>query len=288
MSPARFVVVTGASSGIGFACAQRLDQAGFRVFGGVRREADGDRLRAATGGRAVPLRLDITDADQIAAAARTVDDVCGEAGLAGLVNNAGIAIAGPLECLPIDDLRRQLEVNVIGQVAVTQALLPALRRGRGRIVNMGSIAGRFSAPFLGPYSASKFALEAITDALRLELRPWGLAVVIVEPGDVATPIWEKGQQYGRELEARLPEAVGRYEPFAARVRRYAAARGRSGAPPDLVARVVLRALTARRPRPRYLVGRDAQVRAILARWLPDRARDWLVARLLGLRPAAGV
>ena len=286
MSPARAVVVTGASSGIGFACARRLDEAGFRVFGGVRTREDGERLRAATAGRAVPLRLDVTDADQIAAAARAVDEACGASGLAGLVNNAGIAVAGPLEIVPIEDLRRQLEVNVVGQVAVTQALLPALRRGRGRIVNMGSIAGRFSAPFLGPYSASKFALEALADALRLELRPWGLAVVIVEPGDIATPIWEKGQQYGRELEARFPEALRRYEPFAARVRRYAADRGRVSAPPDLVARVVLQALTARRPKARYLVGRDAKVRALLARWLPDRARDWLVARLLGLGTAA--
>jgi NAD(P)-dependent dehydrogenase (short-subunit alcohol dehydrogenase family) len=286
MRPARAVVVTGASSGIGFACARRLAEAGFRVFGGVRKGEDGERLHAATAGRAVPLRLDVTDADQIAAAARAVDEACGASGLTGLVNNAGIAVAGPLEIVPIEDLRRQLEVNVVGQVAVTQALLPALRRGRGRIVNMGSIAGRFSAPFLGPYSASKFALEALTDALRLELRPWGLAVVIVEPGDVATPIWEKGQQYGRELEARFPEALRRYEPFAARIRRYAADRGRASAPPDLVARVVLRALTARWPKARYLVGRDAKVRALLARWLPDRARDWLVARLLGLGTAA--
>jgi NAD(P)-dependent dehydrogenase (short-subunit alcohol dehydrogenase family) len=167
------VVITGASTGIGEACAFHLDALGFRVFAGVRDPADGERLTRAASDRVVPVQLDVTDAGSVRSAAETVAHLLADAPLKGLVNNSGIAVASPLEFVPLDALRRQMEVNVIGQVAVTQAFLAPLRRARGRIVNMGSMAGRFASPFMGPYSASKFALEALTDSLRLEAAPLG-------------------------------------------------------------------------------------------------------------------
>jgi NAD(P)-dependent dehydrogenase (short-subunit alcohol dehydrogenase family) len=269
------VVVTGASSGIGEATAVHLRSLGFDVLAGVRKDEDAERLRRHG---VEPLRLDVTDADSIAAARSSV----GERPLAGLVNNAGVAISGPLEALPIDELRKQLEINVIGQVAVTQAFLPALRAGCGRIVNMSSIGGRVALPLMGPYNASKFALEAISDALRRELRGQGVDVVVVEPGGVKTPIWQKGNAAADEILERMPEdAVERYRPLADALRRESAVIAeRSGASPEEVAEVVGRALTVARPRTRYLVGRDAKVRAPLAKWFPDRLVDAAIARAL--------
>jgi len=267
----RTVVVTGASSGIGLACALRLAAAGWRVYGGVRAREDGEALR----GRGIePLELDVTNAEQIAGAAEVVGGR-----LDGLVDNAGIAIAAPLELVPLDELRRQLEVNVVGQVAVTQAFLPALRRSRGRVVLMGSIGGRSALPFLGPYAASKHALEAVADSLRVELRPWGISVSIIEPASINTSIWTKGAARADELRAALPgESEELYSSAIAKFRKLALARG-PGADPDEVAKSVEHALTARRPRARYLVGRDAHIRAWIER-LPTRARDRLLAKLL--------
>ncbi len=268
----RAVVVTGASSGIGEACARRLAAAGWRVFGGVRREEDAERLRA---GGVTPVTLDVTDPGQIAGAAEAVG-----AELAGLVDNAGIALAAPLELVPLDELRRQLEVNVIGQVAVTQAFLPALRRGRGRIVLMGSIAGRSALPFLGPYAASKHAIEGIADSLRVELRPWGIGVSIVEPGTIRTPIWSKGAARADELRARFaPGAEELYGQAIERFRAVAVKRGLGGVEADEVAKAVERALTSPRPKARYVVGRDARTRARL-QCLPTRLRDRLLAKAL--------
>src|SRR5574341_29762 len=178
------IVITGASTGIGEACALYLDELGYRVFAGVRRPSDGETLKAKASARLTPVVMDVTDVASIDRAVETVKQAVGSVGLAGLVNNAGIGVGGPLEVVPLADLRKQFEVNVIGQVAVTQAFLPLLRQGRGRIVNMGSIAGRVVMPFMGPYSASKFALEALTDAMRLEFQPWGIQVSIVEPGAI--------------------------------------------------------------------------------------------------------
>jgi NAD(P)-dependent dehydrogenase (short-subunit alcohol dehydrogenase family) len=218
--------------------------------------------------------LDVTDAEQVAAAAEGVER------LDGLVNNAGIAIAMPLEFVPLDELRHQLEVNLVGQIAVTQALLPALREARGRIVFVGSIAGRSALPFLGPYAASKHALEAVADSLRVELQPWGIAVSIVEPGTIRTPIWARGAAKADELlaagESRVEELYGGR---IAAMRRVAAKRGAAGAPPEAVAKVIEEALTADRPRTRSLVGRDARIRATIER-LPARARDRVYDRLL--------
>ena len=260
----RTALVTGTSSGIGRACATRLARSGWRVLAGVREAG------AAPEGTEEVL-LDVTDPAQIAAAAEGVGE------LHGLVNNAGIAIAMPLEFVPPDELRRQLDVNVIGQVAVTQAFLPALRAARGRVVFIGSIAGRSALPFLGPYAASKHALEALADSMRVELRPWGIHVTLLEPGTIRTPIWEKGTSRAAELlTGRVGELYG--ERIAA-FRRLAAKRGAAGAPAEKVAEAVEQALTSDRPRTRVLVGRDARIRAGVER-LPDRARDRVYERLL--------
>jgi NAD(P)-dependent dehydrogenase (short-subunit alcohol dehydrogenase family) len=275
------IVVTGASTGIGYACARLLDAHGYAVFAGMRRDVDAARLREGASERLHPLMLDVTDSASIATAAAEVAAAVGASGLHGLVNNAGIAVAGPLEFLPLSELRHQLEVNVIGQVAVTQAFLPLLRQGHGRIVNIGSIGGKLAGPMLGAYNASKFALEGLTDALRRELRPWNIPVAIVEPGTTATPIWQKSLAAGDSLAADLPpqtmELYGRAIEGARRVARHNAKGG--GTPPDAVAQAVLHALTAPRPRTRYPVGREARIGAILARLLPDRTLD----RLLGGR-----
>jgi NAD(P)-dependent dehydrogenase (short-subunit alcohol dehydrogenase family) len=272
----RRVLVTGASSGIGEASALRLARAGWRVFAGVRSAADGDRLRAAAGEKLEPVTVDVTEPATIAAATK----VLGGKPLDGLVNNAGTALAMPLEFLPLDQLRRQLEVNLVGHVAVTQALLPNLRSARGRIVNVGSIAGRSALPFLGAYAASKHALEAVTDALRVELRPFGIAVTVIEPGTIATPIWRKGGERFQELAAQMPQELGelygdRMEAF----REAAAAAGQRAEPADKVAIVVERALTEQRPKARSVVGRDARRRALVER-LPASLRDRVYERVL--------
>ncbi len=285
--PAKAVVVTGASTGIGEACALRLDNMGYIVFAGVRKEADAQALRQKSSSRLTPLMLDVTDAGSIAAAARSVGEARDGAGISGLVNNAGIAIGSPMEFVPIDDLRRQLEVNVIGQVAVTQAFMPLLRMTRGRIVNIGSVSGRLSSPFTGPYSASKFAMEAITDAMRAELRPWGMQISIVEPGSIATPIWDKSLGEAREMLDRLPHEARRlYDDAIEKMFAYMEEAGRKGIAPDAVAKAVAHALTAKTPKTRYLVGMDARIQATLAKVAPDRVRDNLIRRQIKLSNAA--
>lgn len=281
--PRGAVVVTGASTGIGRACALRLDRLGYQVFAGVRREADGKALKKKARGSLMTVRMDVTDDAAISAAAETVEKAVGEEGLIGLVNNAGIVMPGPLEFLPLDDLRRQLEVNVIGQVAVTQAFLPLLRKGSGRIVNIGSIGGRMATPFQGAYNASKFAMEALTDSLRLELRPWGIHVSIVEPGNIDTPIWQKGLGQADVLLEKMP-AHGRelYDPVVDAARQAAEKSARTAIPPMAVAKAVVHALTADKPKTRYVVGTDARIQAVVARLVPDGMKDWLVSREMGL------
>ena len=274
--PSGVVLVTGASTGIGEATALHLRELGFEPVAGVRRDEDAERL----GGQGLrTVRLDVTDEAQIAAARESV----GDGALAGLVNNAGVAVAAPLEFVPLEQLRRQLEVNLIGQVAVTQAFLPALRRAGGRIVNVGSIGGRVALPLLAPYNASKFALEGLSDSLRRELRAQGVDVVVIEPGGVKTPIWGKGNELADELTAQMPpEGQRLYGRLIANVRKETLKIERErGLPPRAVAEVIGRSLTADRPRTRYVVGGDAKVRAQLARLLPDRAMDRLIGRALG-------
>lgn len=271
------VVVTGASTGIGAACALDCVARGMTVFAGVRDPRAGEALARKAGPSLTPITLDVTDEQSIAQSVEVVQRVVGEAGLGGLVNNAGIVIGSPLEVIPLPQLRKQLEVNVIGQIAVTQAFLPLLRRGRGRIVNMGSIAGRGTIPLLGPYSASKYALEALTDALRMELQPWGIQVSIIEPGAIATPIWEKSAKEAEGLEASASEeAKILYGEAVVRIRDAVAQAAQRAIPADAVVRAVHHALTASRPHTRYLVGSDAKLRAWMVKWLPDRVQDRLL------------
>ena len=271
------VIVTGASSGIGEATALRLARRGFDVRAGVRSDADAERI-GELHARITPLRLDVGDEKSITLAAQEV----GDGPIAGLVNNAGISVSGPLEFIPLEELRRQLEINVVGQVAVTQAFLPGLRSARGRIVNVGSVGGKVAVPLLSPYAASKFALEGISDSLRRELRSLGVHVAIVEPGAVATKIWDKGVAAADELQSQAPPEVETiYGKLIAAVRREAAKAAERGIPPDDVARAIEHALTTPRPRARYPVGRDAKMRIRVAGLLPDRVFDALVARQLG-------
>ncbi|MDF0644535.1 MAG: SDR family oxidoreductase [Nitrospira sp.] len=282
-SPPRFIVLTGASTGIGAACALACVSHGMTVFAGVRSREAGEALRRQGGERLIPVHLDVTDPESIRQAERVVRGTVGLTGLSGLVNNAGIAVGSPLEVVPIDALRRQLDVNVIGQIMVTQAFLPLLRLARGRIVNMGSIAGRGTIPVMGPYSASKHALEALTDALRLELQPWGIRVAIIEPGAIATPIWEKSTKTGDEIAVSVgPAAMALYGDLVARVKDTVAQAARRAISPDVVAQTVLHALTASKPKTRYLVGLDAKIRSLMLKWLPDRAQDWMLTKVLTL------
>jgi NAD(P)-dependent dehydrogenase (short-subunit alcohol dehydrogenase family) len=274
------VVVTGASSGIGRATALHLDREGFLVFAGVRKKADAVSLRKAGSERIRPLYLDLLNAGSIDAAAKSVGETLGNTGLRGLVNNAGVPVVGPLEFLDLDELRRELEVNVVGQVAVSQAFLPLIRRARGRIVNIGSIGGRVSAPLIGPYAASKFAIEAISDSQRMELQPFGIHVSLVEPGAIDTPLFDKGQRYAEVLIEHAPErANALYGQAIEAVRAAYLEMARTAISPEQVAKAVHHALTAKRPRTRYFVGLDAKIQMLSARFMPDRWRDWLLTRL---------
>lgn len=277
------VVISGASTGIGRACAIRMAEKGFDVFAGVRKPKDGEALREQAPERILPVILDVTDQNTIDATAATVAEAVGERGLAGLVNNAGITVQGPVEFIPLDDLRRQLEVNVVGQVALIQALLPQIRKAKGRIVNVTSVGGRVAHAFLSPYNASKFALEAITDALRRELRPWGIHVAAIEPGSIKTEIWRKGEETADETLEQLGER-GRelYGESLENVRKAAQKIAERGDPPEAVADRVEHALTARKPRTRYLIGREARAQVALTAMLPDRAFDRIESRVLGI------
>lgn len=276
------VLVTGASSGIGEATAAHLARRGHQVFAGVRKEPDAERL-SVRHPNISPVILDVTDQEQIDRASAQIGQVVGDAGLFGLVNNAGIGRGGPVEYLKGEEWRRQFDVNVHGQVDVTRALLPLIRRATGRIVFVGSIGGRMATPFIAPYNSSKFALAAIADALRGELHAFGMHVSLIEPGSVKTEIWEKGREKTDELTAELPrEALERYGRVLETARRILDYQERVGIPPVKVAEAIEHALTSRRPKPRYLVGKDARAQAFLARFVPLRARDALVRKALRL------
>ena len=275
------VLITGASTGIGRATALHLGSRRFRVFAGVRREADGERVASESSGAVSPVILDIADQDSIGAAARDLADAVGDAGLHGLVNNAGVSQPGPMEIIPLDVLREQFEVNVIGQVAVTQAVLPLLRRARGRIVNVSSTGGRVASPALGAYAGSKFAIEAISDSLRMELHPWGIDVSVIEPGSIRTEIWRRGLETGDSTLERIPaQRRELYDGLLDAVGALARETERRAIAPERVARRIERALTSSRPRTRYVVGADARIQLALARLLPDRGFDALVRLLL--------
>lgn len=277
------LLITGASSGIGEACALEFDRLGWRVFATVRRDADSDALRQKASANLIPLLMDITDAASIQHAAEQVREIIGDSGLQGLINNAGVAIAGPLEFLPIAELRQQLEVNVIGQVAVTQAFLPMLRQAtspKARIINIGSVSGLIAYPLLGPYNASKFALEALTDSLRMELRQWGIHVALIDPSAIKTPIWEKSAAHGA---AQLtPDMQHLYGDLIAKMQKVAMASGTHGSPVIKVVEAVVHAMTADKPRTRYVIGISKPL-VMFLRALPDRRRDALILRTVQRR-----
>jgi NAD(P)-dependent dehydrogenase (short-subunit alcohol dehydrogenase family) len=271
------VLITGASRGIGRAAALALDRAGHEVIAGVRDEEAAGRLAAEASGRLRTVRLDVTDANGIRAA---VDAVGGR--LDALVNNAGVVVGGIVEALDLEDLRHQFEVNVVGQVAVTQALLPALRAAGGRVVFMSSVSGRVSAPVMTPYTASKFAIEAIADGLRVEVRPWGIRVILVEPGSIDTDLWRGAEaQFDAGVATMSDEHRRLYGDLLAGARKIVRVTARRAGPVDKVAATVVEAVTAERPRTRYVVGAEARAQILLRTALPDRAYDALVARMTG-------
>ena len=273
------VLITGASTGIGRDAVLHLAKLGFTVFAGVRKESDAEALRQNGSTRVQPVIIDVMDSESINAAVANIRNIVGENGLDGLVNNAGIAVAGPLEFVPLGAAREQFEVNVIGQIAVTQACLPLLRKAKGRIVNIGSIAGLVPKPFAGLYGASKAAMEALTDALRMELDPWGISVSIIEPGSIATPIWEKSGAAALRLADKMPPQFHEYYGAAIeRVKSMAQNIGRNGDPVELVSKTIEHALTSDRPRTRYLVGKEAKLQARLARFLTDRMLDRMILK----------
>ena len=276
------VVVTGVSTGIGWGVTKVLIAQGFRVFGSVRKAADAERLRQEFGERYVPLIFDVTDEAAVAAAAAQVREALAGEPLAGLVNNAGVAVAGPLLHLPVAEFRQQIEINVTGVVIVTQAFAPLLVPGAGgqsppgRIVNISSVGGKNSMPFLAPYNASKFALEGLSEALRRELMVLGIDVIIVAPGAVATAIWGKAEQVDITPYRGTP-----FFPALEKVRAYM--NGAGGLPPERLGEVVATALTAARPKVRYTVAPDA-MQAFLMANLPRRMVDRMIAGRLGLTP----
>lgn len=278
-APRSAVLITGTSTGIGFACAHRLALAGHRVFAGVRSEGDATRVGRYGQGRITPIVVDVTDQAQIEAAAQRVSRELGGASLIGLVNNAGVALGGPLELVSMEDFRYQHEVNVFGAVAMTKALLPALREARGRIVNISSVSGMVATPGFSPYASSKFALEAVTDALRRELRDQGVHACAVQPGAIQTAVWNKGKAYAERVQEGLsPELQRVYGNLLDRLTRVVESVEDMAVTPEAVAEVVEHALTTDTPRARYPVGPNARVMQALS-WLPHSAVDRLMARL---------
>ncbi|HEX3519593.1 MAG TPA: SDR family NAD(P)-dependent oxidoreductase [Solirubrobacteraceae bacterium] len=275
-------LITGASTGIGRATALRLARGGWTVLAGVRDPAAGESLaQEAAAGRVVPVELDVTDPAQIAAAAELVREQTADGRLDALVNNAGIGLGGPLELISPEDLRRQFDVNVFAQIAVTQALLPSLRQAQGRIVFISSIGGRVAMAFTAPYAASKHALEAFGDALRVELHTSHVQVALIEPGSVATPIWDKSRVEADRVSVP-PELQAQYGHVPAAMDKVLEDTARRGVPPEQVAATIERALTAPRMRARYVVGRDAKAMLIAKRLLPDLVFDRLARRVLGV------
>lgn len=282
MAESRSVLITGASRGIGRACALGLAVRGWRVFAGVRHESDGIALREEAGqAQLTPVRLDITDSSQIADAARLITESVGDRGLDGLVNNAGIAVAGPLEFVALADFREQLEINVVGSLAVTQAMLGLLRSAKGRLVMVSSLSGRVGLPMIGSYSASKAALEAISDTLRLELHEHGVSVSVVQPGPIETELVENSiRQAERRIEGLSALVSETYGPLMAAS--VATARGTmsDALPTAAVVRQVVHALESSRPKTRYLTIRAGWAVQFATNFLPDRWRDAAVLRVL--------
>ncbi len=274
------VLITGASTGIGRACALRLDANGWKVYAGVRNEASGETLRAAATPLLEPVTLDVTKPEQIADLATRLSTELGSSGLGALVNNAGIAVGGPLEYLDLDELRRQFEINVYAPIAMVQAFREPLRAAKGRVVMMGSIAGRVAGPTLGPYSASKHALAALTESLRAEMRSTKIKISLIEPGAVDTPIWDKANDSLADMRNAYPaEALQRYKEEITHLTKVIETSSKHAIEPDKVAKLVEHALTSRFPKSRYLAGPDARIAGQLLRVVPDRLRTAIVRKI---------
>jgi NAD(P)-dependent dehydrogenase (short-subunit alcohol dehydrogenase family) len=273
------VVVTGASTGIGRATALLLDQQGYTVFAGIRKQEDAKSLSEAGSDRLTPITIDVTEQDSIASAQKEVEGAVGKDGLVGLVNNAGVGGGGPIEFMSLDSFRDTLEVNLVGQIAVTQAFMPLLRQAKGTIVFIASIGGRVATPFLSPYNASKFGIEALGESLRAELKPWDIDVAVVEPGSIDTQIWAKGADTAAEqVEGLSPDARRLYGKQLVRFGEVLGETAERGIHPEKVAKVIHKAIRSDKPRHRYLVGTDAKVAARLKGTLPERTFSKLVAR----------
>jgi NAD(P)-dependent dehydrogenase (short-subunit alcohol dehydrogenase family) len=284
-NPKKSVVVTGVSTGIGWGATKVMVGKGFHVFGSVRKPEDGERLKAEFGEAFTPLLFDVTDEAAVRAGARQVEAALGGATLAGLVNNAGIAVAGPLLHLPVEDFRHQMEVNVTAMVTVTQAFAPLLgaespaRKDPGRIVNISSVGGKTANPFLAPYCASKFAVEGLSESLRRELLPYGVDVIIIAPGAVATPIWSKAE----ELDI-APYANTVYAGPLARLQAYMLGLGEKGLPPERIGEAIHLALTTATPKVRYTISPDPFQVFMSEKVLSKRGLDGIVGKRLGLLP----
>jgi NAD(P)-dependent dehydrogenase (short-subunit alcohol dehydrogenase family) len=273
------VVVTGASTGIGRATALYLDTNGFRVFAGVRKQADAESLAEQGSDRLTPITIDVTKEPSIKAAKDEVQRALGNDGLVGLVNNAGVGDGGPVETMDLDVLRNVLEVNLVGQVAVTQAFLPLIRQVPGTIVFIASIGGRIASPFMSPYNTSKFAVEALGESLRQELAPWEIDVVVIEPGSIDTPIWSKGAEtIDDQKDSMSPTENRLYRRQLDRMEEVLTETASRGIAPEKVARVIHTAISTDNPKHRYLVGRDAKIAARLKGTLPDRTFKKLIDR----------
>lgn len=281
------VVITGASTGVGRATALLLAQQGYQVFAGVRQAKDAEFLKLNSSNNLIPVMLDVTKAEQVKCAAEFVTSAVGEKGLIGLVNNAGILVDGPLEYLEIDELRWQFEVNVIGQVAVTQAFLPMIRQAKGRIINIGSVSGKISSPFFSALCASKFALEALNDSLRMELHPWGIEVILIEPGSIASAAPDKVEaSLQKKLANMSPSARAMYGDVYKFSLEQLIKSNRMGVPPEEVASVIQKALEANKPKTRYFVSKEKVMLnflMLLAKILPDRVCDAIQLQELELK-----
>ncbi|MBI5843629.1 MAG: SDR family oxidoreductase [Deltaproteobacteria bacterium] len=277
------VLITGTSTGIGRATALHLDKLGYTVFAGVRKDEDAKALKREASENLVPLMIDMNDTDSMESAFKQVSKFTGSEGLAGLVNNAGIPMGGPLEFFNPDELQKGLQVNLLGHIRMIQLFLPLIRKRKGRIVNLGSIGGIFPAPFTAPYSASKAAMHALTHALRRELLPEGIHVVLIIPGNIKTSIWKKVQD-GTKPASHSVEAL--YGSALRSMEKLTKEMGSQGIPPEGVAKIVEKALILKRPKPVYIVGTDAILQSIAAAVLPKRWIDRMLLFALGIRSSA--
>ena len=275
MANNKSIVITGTSTGIGKACALHLDKLGFNVYAGVRKQADGDNIKSEASDRLTPITLDVTDAESISAAAGIVGEKTG-GNVFGLINNAGIGLGGALEVTPVNEIRKLMEVNVVGLFAVTQTFIPMLRKGRGRIVNIGSTSSLLAFPGASVYCASKFAVRAITDSLRIELKPFDMKVILVAPGAIESEIWEKGKAYKEKLRKTVkPEIAQLYAPLIKVGDKLNDELKKI--PADEVAKAVAHAFTSKKPKRYYIVGNDAKGAAKAAK-LPKGLMDWIILK----------